>query len=47
MSVSHQGRCFVGTDVAVMIFSLGSCIFRSDLKNTVSYRYDRSTYRND
>ena len=28
-------------------YTLGSCIFRSDLKNAVSYRHDRSTYRND
>ena len=27
--------------------TLRSCIFRSDLKNAVSYRHDRSTYRND
>ena len=27
--------------------AVGSCIFRLDLQNAVSYRHDRSTYRND
>jgi iron(III) transport system permease protein len=31
----------------LMVFTLGSCIFLIDLKNAVSYGYDRSTYRND
>jgi proteic killer suppression protein len=29
------------------LHALGSCIFGSDLRNAVSYRHDRSTYRND
>jgi uncharacterized membrane protein len=30
----------------LLSYTLGSCIFRTDVKNAVSYRHDRSTHRN-
>jgi hypothetical protein len=41
-TLGQPNECAIGRYI-----SLGSCIFRSDLKNAVSYGYDRSAYRND